>query len=257
MSQIISTRSLSKSQVKTTLNNLFALHRLDPKSIKLEYEGKPKFSKTDQEQYGLSHITKFGSRYEMYSGKILCNDETDKMHEDNGKLMIYIVLYDDKFDKLHYLAMEWFVHLFQERIERKSVRPRVYIMPSYQLTEAMVAHIPDNIMVVNYRAVSLANGLYPLLGSRSGLMGLCNNYKIIDGKNHFNGKPYPMIYDSDPMCKAINAVVGDCIMCERVLNEMGTYSEYSVRTVIKSEKYPGLISLAGISYNEFKDFVPA
>lgn len=242
MSQIIETVSLSVNQVQIVLKNLFRCQKV--KNVKKIYEGKPRYGKDTDEKYNLKRITKFASKYELYIGKLPNDDD-----------MIYIVFYENKFDAQHYYACEWFYHLFEDKIKKRSVRPRVYIMPSYFVTEAMHTHIPDNLMKCNYRVVSLVS-MYFLIGSRTRIFGTCYNYKVIPHELYINGKDYPIIKDSDIICKIFNVIVGECVVCERVLNENGAYVEKAVRTVVRTEKQPGVIADSGISYNEFKNFIP-
>ena len=242
MSKIIETVSLSKDQAQTVLKNLYECQHV--RNVKMIFEGKPKYGKGIDEKYGLKRITKFASLYEVYVGEL-----------DNDEKMIYIVFYDNKFDKQHYYACEWFYHLFENDVKKKSIRPRVYIMPSYFVTESMHEHIPDNLMKCNYRVVSLV-AMYPLIGSKTRMFGLCYNYQIIPHKLYYNGKDYPIIKDSDIICKIFNAIPGECILCDRVMNEAGTYVEKSIRTVERTEKYPEVIAKSGISYNEFEGFIP-
>ena len=87
MSQIIETVSLSKDQAQTVLKNLYECQHV--RNVK----------------------TKFASLYEVYVGEL-----------DNDEKMIYIVFYDNKFDKQHYYACEWFYHLFENDVKKKSIK---------------------------------------------------------------------------------------------------------------------------------------
>lgn len=279
MSQIQEVRCLTKEQIETVLKNLSSILHL--KNLTKIFDGKPVFSKENEEKYGLYHITKFADNYSVYKAEfsddyytnvLVRNDITYKFHAttntkmhgvkhhakrsnskandpERSKFMYFITLEATKFDKLNISACSWFYHLFEDKINRDGIngRPQVYISPAFVVTDSLMAHVPTNIIPCLYRFVSLAE-LYPMIGSTSGLYGMTYDYTIIPHEESYNGREYPYIYDYDVIVKILNAVTGDIIQCKRVLSEESPYGEYYRRIVMSTMDDIYVISPSGLSF---------
>lgn len=239
MSQAQEIKCLTKEQIETTMKNLCKVLNLT--NLKVLYNGKPSYTKQNEELYGLAHITKFADNYTLYEA------ESKKADENGHYNMYFIVLEADKFDKLNISACAWFYHLFEDKINKNGIngRPQVYISPAYVVTDTMFLHIPVNIIPCLYRFVSLAE-MYPMIGSKEGLYGMTFDYKIIPYEPAYNGRTYSVIFDYDVIVKILNAVNGDLICCKRVLNEGSPYGEYYLRRVTPTTNDVNIINPSGL-----------
>lgn len=236
MSQALDVVCLNKTQIKTVLNNLAKVLGLS--NQKVLFDGKPEFSKANEEKWNLPHMTKFADNYTLYK-------------YDLDKEPFYILtLETDKFDRFYIHACCWFWHLMEDDLKNKYTRPHLYLCPAYTVTPGMLLHVPTNTFPCNYRFVSLVE-MYPMLGSPNCLYGMTYDYEIIPYEECYSGRKYAFIKDSDVMVKILNGMEGDLIRCKRVMFEVSPYSEYTFRTVIKdSDNARQEMSPSGICYNE-------
>lgn len=235
MSQAQETKCLSKKQIETTLKNWFDI--LGITKYEILSQGKPVFSKENEEKWKLQHITKFADNYTLYRG-------------DGNEVgpMFFIIIETNKFDKLNISACSWYYHIFENEIKNdpKYKRPQVYICPAFVVTDTMLLHVPINVLPCLYRFVSLCE-LYPMIGSSEGLYGLSYDYTLIkDSAMPYNGRSYSIIYDRDPIVKILNALPGDVIQYKRVLSEGSPYGEYYRREVVSTTNDINIISPSGI-----------
>lgn len=249
MSQLQETRCLTKEQIEITLSNWFKV--LGVTSHEKIADGKPVFSKENEEKWNLPHITKFADNYTVYrckAGKppsyIPSTEHTENIIKQPETLFI-ITLETDKFDKLNISACIWYYHLFEKELDKNVERPQVFICPAFVITDAMTLHVPINILPCLYRFVSLCE-MYPMIGSKNGLFGMSYDYKIIKCDEPCNGRKYSIIYDYDVMSKILNALPGDIIECKRILFEGTPYCEYYRREVINTATDINIIAPSGI-----------
>lgn len=224
MAQSIETHCLTKKQIETVLTNFCNIHHLVNRT--LIYHGKPVFSKANEEKYNLVHITKFANDYMLYEATF------ESPSPFAGHKMYMIIVESTKFDKLHINACSWFYHLFEHNINPNGIdgHPQVYLMPAFVITETMMKRVSSNVLPCLYRFVSLTD-MYPMIGSSNGLYGMTFDYEIIPDEELYNGRVYPVIFDSDVIVKILNAKVGDLIRCRRVMFEGSPYGEYYIRRV--------------------------
>jgi hypothetical protein len=236
--QIQQTILLNTDQIKTTLTNLFKIMKYE--STNIIYTGKPKFSKEDVIKYNLGHnITKFAKNYTVYECHL------GKEHQDfklfGIEYMYYIVIEENNFDKLHIQACSWFYHLFENKILPKGDHPvQVFISPAYVVTDQMKLHVPTNVLPCPYAFIPLTV-FYPIIGSKTNIYGLAFDYQLIrknDKIQNVNDTlklSYPVIYTHDPIVKILNGMVGDLIVCKRIIFDVRPCTEYYCRQ-IKDEK---------------------
>lgn len=236
MSQAQEVICLTTEQIDTVINNMFTILKLSNK--KEIFRGKPVFSRENEEKYKLPHITKFANNYVVYEGKL-----------ESDAYMYIITIEADKFDKLNISACSWFYHLFEQNIDKSSLRPQVYICPAFVVTDTMLLHLPLNVIPCAYRFMSLAEA-YPLIGSKNHLYGLTFDYKIVPYEESYNKRKYPIIFNSDIIVKILNALDGELIMCRRIMYDTSPYGEYTIRQVQSTMTDINVIDLSGICYPE-------
>ncbi len=249
MSQLQETRCLTPEQIKTTLTNWFKI--LHVNSYEVLSEGKPVFSKENEEKWKLPHITKFADRYTLYR----CVTEVPKPHDDykevqQPKVLFIITLETNKFDKLNISACIWYYHLFEKELDHTLERPQVFICPTFVVTDTMTLHVPTNVFPCLYRFISLCE-MYPMIGSRTGMFGMTWDYKNVVNKDGNkivpdNGREYSTIYSFDLIVKVLNALPHDIIQCKSVRNEGTAYGQYDRREVIDTTNDINIISPSGI-----------
>lgn len=241
MSQAQEICCLTKSQIETVMKNWFKI--LHVKKSSILSSGKPVFSKANEEKYNLAHITKFAEHYTLYECETYSAD-SEKECDDNS-FLYFIVIEATKFDKLFITACSWYYHLC-EKINKKTNRPQVFICPAHVVTDAMLLHIPNDILPCMYRFVSLCE-LYPLLGSTEMMFGLAFDYKIVNvDPITYNKRSYSIIYDSDVVVKMLNALPGEIIEYRRIIFEGSPYGEYYRREVVSTMNDVNSISPSGI-----------
>ena len=237
MAATLESRCMTENQIKTVINNYAKVNKI--KDTKILDCGKPVFSKENETKYGIPHITMFADRYTVYQ----------MTQQDNSNLFI-IVLEATKFNKYFLTATIFYYKKYIEGhidVNGNNGHPQVIIAPAWQLTETMKnQHVPANILPCLYRFVSLVE-FYPLIGSRNGLFGLTYDYELLPYEDYYNGRGYPIIYDSDPIVKLLNAMPGELIKCKRVRQEgESIYSEYYIRQVMTKKSEIGVIVESGI-----------
>lgn len=258
MSQLQETRQLTSSQIETIMQNWFKV--LNVKSHKVLASGKPVFSKENEQKWNLPHITKFANNYTLYRCECneslsTCDDvskKNDSARPTKSDPLFFIVLETDKFDKLNISACIWYYHLFEDELDNKRKRPQVFICPAFVVTDAMLQHVPINVLPCLYRFVSLCD-LYPMLGSKNGLFGMSYDYKIIGSSKDIescNGRVYPVVFDYDPMARALNALPGDIIEYKRILFEAHPYAEINRREVTSTMSGVNVIAPSGICFGK-------
>lgn len=236
MSQAQETRCLSKKQIETTLKNWFKI--LGVKKSEILSQGKPVFSKENEDKWNLQHITKFADNYTLWK----CTTD--------DKPLYFIVIETNKFDKLNISACCWYYHFFENEIDKKSVYPQVFICPAFVVTDTMFLHVPVNIIPCRYRFVSLCE-LYPMIGSSTELYGMSYNYRLIKNENGelempYNGRVYSIIYDKDPMVKLLNGLPSDVIEYSRVMFEGSPYGEKYRREIVSTMSDINVIAPSGL-----------
>lgn len=239
MAQTLETRCLTEAQVSTVINNYVKVNNYT--GLKIIDSGKPVFSKENEAKYGIPHITMFADKYVIYQMQM---PDTKKSN------LFVIVMYATKFNKYFLTAAIFYYKKYIEaNIDVNGVdgRPQVILAPAWQITETMrTQHVPVNIFPCLYRFMSLVE-VYPMIGSRNGLYGMTYDYERTPFRECYNGRLYPVIYDSDPMVKLLNAMPGELIKCRRVLQEgEGVYNEYSIRQVVTKKSEVGVIVESGI-----------
>ena len=214
---------LTKEQIDTTLNNMWKLRHV--KMVKKIYEGKPVFSKDIMAKYNYKHYTKFAENYVIY----LCKSTDDNHNE------IYITVETDHYDKQNLLAVSGFEHMISEYLEESKSynRPTINLCVCFVLTQAMRSHVPTNIFPCNpfMRVFSLCN-LYPMIGSKTKLCGLTFDYHLKPYEKTYNNKDYIEISSSDPMVIALNGVMGELLICSRILFDVTAYKDIQIRKII-------------------------
>lgn len=214
---------LTPEQIDTTLKNMWKLRNV--KMEKKLYEGKPVFSKEIMAKYNYKHYTKFADNYMIYHCKSL----------DDGHNEIYITVETDHYDKQNLLAVSGFEHLITKYIEesRSYHRPTINLCLCFVLTQAMRTHVPTNIFPSNpfMRIFSLCN-LYPMLGSKNKQFGLTFDYKLRPYEKTYNNKDYIEIMSSDSMVIALNGIMGELLICSRILYDETAYKDIQIRKII-------------------------
>ena len=241
MAQAEETRCLTKEQIKTTMDNYIKINKLE--DVKIIDSGKPVFSRETEAKYNIPHITMFADNYTVYQTKA-----TDPI--SNNKYNLYIIILEaTKFNKLFVSATIFF---YKKHIEGNidpngfNGRPQVILAPAFRVTEQMTSHIPINVLPCLYRFVSIVD-FYPMIGSKNGLFGLSRDYEIIPFEPLYNGREYPIMFDSDPMAKLLNAIPNDIIKCKICRAEgFSVYDEYYFRRVESTNNDVGVIAPSGI-----------
>ena len=264
MAQLQEVRCLTPEQIETTMKNWFKM--LNVKTHRIITSGKPVFSKENEEQWHLPHITKFADKYTLYRCEV---EQSDNIKNANKNIdisnsldpeslnfqadpsliqpspLFFIVLETNKFDKLNISACIWYYHLFEDELNFELDRPQVFICPAFVVTDTMTLHVPINVLPCLYRFVSLCE-LYPMLGSKTAPYCMTYNYRIVKTNRPCNGRDYSAIFSSDCMAKALNTLPGDIIECKRILFEGTAYGEYYRREVINTANDVNIISPSGI-----------
>lgn len=218
MAQIRETRCLTEKQINTVLDHWWTVLGLT--SHKKLYDGKPVFSAENEKKWNLPHLTKFADHYMLWECK-----------GDSDITFYFIILEATRFDKVNIQACIWFSHYFEDTVyQTQTVRPEVFICPAYVITDAMLIHVPVNILPCMYRFVPLPV-IYPMLGGRNSIFSMTYDYILIDPSDVDNPKKYSLILDSDVAVKILNAIPGDIIQCKRVLFEVSPYGEFYRRIV--------------------------
>lgn len=242
MSQAREVICLTKDQITTTLTNLCSILELN--NLKSIFNGKPSYNKEIEQKYNLKHITKFASNYSVYEAR---------GKDDNKKdyTMYFITLEANNVDKQNILACEWFYHLFSDNISVDGVllhgrrAPQVYICPAYVISETLLSQFPTDVLPCLYRFATLTD-MYPQIGSKNDIYGMVYNYKINNTRSRYMDKDFPSIDDGDVMIKILNAVPGDLIDAERLMNEVSVYRESTTRMVINNEMEINVMPASGL-----------
>lgn len=259
MAQVQEVKLLSKTQIQNTLKNLCNCLEI-PYPLKKLSEGKPVFSAETIQKYKLPKITKFAENYTLYEG-------TSKKNNENLD-MFFIVIETNKFDKQNLMACIYYWHMIESKV--KSIqpptikptaddpeafetvvplsRPQVYICPAFVVTETMLKqHIPINLLPCLYRFAPLTE-MYPLIGSANGIGGFTYDYDRTPYKPLYNKREYPIVFDSDPIVKILNAMPGELIQCKRIIFEASPYVETHIRVVQEIKNTINNIKPSGICY---------
>ena len=241
MTQAEETRCLTKEQIKTTMENYIKVNKLE--DVKIIDSGKPVFSKETEAKYNMTHITMFADNYTVYEAKAI--DPKSK-----NKYNLYVIVIEaTKFNKLFVSAT---IYFYKKHIEGHinpegfNGRPQVILAPAFRVTEQMTSHIPINVLPCLYRFVSIVD-FYPMIGSKSGLFGMSREYEVLPFEPLYNGREYPIIFDSDPIAKLFNTLPNDIIKCKICRAEgYGVYDEYYFRRVEYTNNDVGVIAPSGI-----------
>lgn len=241
MAQAEETRCLTKEQIETTMKNYITVNNLE--DVKVIDSGKPIFSKETEAKFNIPHITMFADNYTVYQTKA-----TDP--RSGKKYNLYIIILEaTKFNKLFVSAT---IYFYKKHIEGNinpngfNGRPQVILAPAFRVTEQMTSHIPINVLPCLYRFVSIVE-FYPMIGSRNGIYGLSRDYEVIPYEPLYNGREYPIIFDSDPMAKLLNTIPNDIIKCKICRAEgFSVYDEYYFRRVESTNSDVGVIAPSGI-----------
>lgn len=244
MAQVISSSiHLNEDQIQTTLHNLWKCRKC--KYEKVLVDGKPNFDIKTMKMYGYKRYTNFAERYVIY----LCKSLVDEKPE------IYITVESNHYDKQNILAIEGFTHIIKDYFVEDFDYPRVNICLCFVLTEAIKTHLPFTIFQQNVfmRIFSLCS-LYPLIGSKTNLFGLCYKYDLVkffdyNNKETYNHKDYSVMFSGDPISIIFNALPGDLIVCYRILNDGATVEDVQLRKVTDIKKTHAKINEAGIAPN--------
>ena len=214
---------LNGEQIKTTLNNMWKI-----RNVKMEeklFEGKPVFSKEIMAKYKYKHYTKFADNYVIY----LCKSLEYKHNE------IYITVETDHYDKQNLLAISGLEHLIGKYLDESCTycRPTINICLCFVLTQSMRSHVPTEIFARKcfVRVFSLCN-LYPMIGSKNKLYGLTFDYKLLPYERAYNDKDYIEISSSDPMVIALNGVMGELLVCSRIIYDVTAYKDIQIRKIV-------------------------
>lgn len=241
MAQAEETRCLTKEQIKTTMENYIKVNKLE--DVKIIDSGKPVFSRETEAKYNIPHITMYADNYTVYQTKA-----TDPISKKKYNLYI-IILEATRFNKLFVSATIFF---YKKHIEGNinpdgfNGRPQVILAPAFRVTEQMTSHIPINVLPCLYRFVSIVD-FYPMIGSKNGIFGLSRDYEVIPFEPLYNGREYPIIFDSDPIAKLLNTLPNDVIKCKICRAEgFSVYDEYYFRRVESTNNDVGVIAPSGI-----------
>lgn len=240
MAQIRVTKCLSPTQITTIMDNWKEVFGASKHEIM--FNGKPVFSSENIKKWKLPHLTKFADNYTLHRYDI-----------PNKPSIYIIVLETDKFDKVNLQACIWFYHIFQDTVYKtQSVYPEIYISPAFVVTPAMYNHVPINLVPCMYRFVPLPE-VYPMIGSKNMLYSMTWDYKILNKSEITGTREYSILFDSDPIVKILNAVVGDTIQYKRVLCEGSPYGEYYRRTIVNTMRDIHTIAPSGICSGLWKN----
>lgn len=197
---------LTEEQVLTNLNNLVEIMKL-PKIVKV-YDGKPKT------QY------KTASRYQLFESK----DE-----------FYFIVVYSDNFNIQYFQACEFFEKDFKDFVKEPD-RPKIYICSAFTIPKTYYKLLPSNLIKYPFRFVKITD-LHPIIGSKNLLPAHIKSYELLNTKEKaFNNKDFPVILDSDPVVKILNALPGELIRChEIIVDNWKPYTQYKIRRVVSTK----------------------
>lgn len=270
MAQILSSSiKLNEDQVETTVNNLAKIRHFN--KVEVIFEGKPSFAESNLEkmkELGIvtGKVTKFANNYKIYKfSDVRTNDSVKTLLSYNPGAKIknleprveFLILVDsDKFDKQFYLAVVAlypYIHEDLLRQNKSSVKNEpdsdencyVTIASTNIITSSIAKHFNDSILPCNYRIFSLCD-VYPLIGSKRKLYGFTKDFEVMENEILYNKCSYPIILDSDPMVKILNARNGDLIICQHLLFETTPYWEYSIRKVEQCLNESDSVDISGL-----------
>lgn len=209
---------LTNEQVINNLNNLTKILKL-PKLEKI-YEGKPKV------------VSKLANNYELYE----CKNE-----------FYFIVVYADNFNIQYFQACKFFETMMGDFVKTVD-RPKIYLCSAFTISKTNLKSLTMNIMSVPFRFVLLTQ-LHPLIGSKDFLHAHIVSYELLDTKeNAFNNKDFPIILDSDPAVKLVNALPGELIRYKEIIADNSKpYTQYKIRRVHSTRSSIKEIDSSGIS----------
>lgn len=212
---------LTHEQVLNNLNNLSQIMKL-PK-LELKYEGKLKEYKT---------TLKLAECYELYE----CKNE-----------FYFIVVYASNFNIQYFQACSYFEKMFHESVKTPE-RPKIYLCSAFTISKTNLKSLSMDILSVPFRFI-LIPSIHPLTGSKSLLQAHIMSYELLKTKDvAFNGKDFPLIMDSDPAVKLVNALPGELIRYKEVILDNGKpYTQYKIRRVVKTKSSIKEISNSGLA----------
>jgi hypothetical protein len=245
---IMRTINISNEQIETVVKNFCALRHFS-KYDKI-FDGKPLRSndaKNVIKKYNLRNLelNMMADRYIIYkmdqledvnNAEILKYNKTLTLKNYKPRTEILIIIHEKTFNKQHFLALPKLFYLFEESIaEMAKNNPDecyITIMPTYQISEKISSHLDNQTFPFNYRVISIIDA-FPLLGSKQGIkkFGFTRYYDVCKYQPYENGKDYAMVYDDDIMIKLINAMVGDIVCCQVMINDSSPYYEWQFRRV--------------------------
>lgn len=248
---------LTLGQIESCINNIAHLrHCKPPEKI---FSGKPSFSKDIMTKYGLTEsYTKFASNYVIYKMERDTDEpiktELNEMYASDIKILngnkrveIIIVVEDTKFDKQFFLAISGLYYIFKDivTVRNDTGSPYVTIIPSFFITPIMYSHFPSEMIPISYRFIPI-HCIYPSFGSRTRIGGMAYDYELIERLELYNHKEYKVIYDSDPIVKALGGMPGQLIACRCVYMDESPSSEYEIREIKSTLINSDAVELSGI-----------
>lgn len=245
---ILKTIRPTEEQIETVVHNLASVRHLT--KVEKIYDGKAiksVESKDVIEKYNLRNLelNQQADRYIVYilsdvedvnKSEIIKYNTSIKPKNYKKRNEAVIVIQDESFNKQHFLALpklfykiEPYVMDFAKKNPKDCI---ITIMTTYSISEKVSTHLDEHTFPINYRVISIINA-YPMLGSKQGIkkFGFTRNYEVCEFQPYENNKRYAMVYDDDIMVKILNAMEGDLIACQVLINDSSPYYEWQIRQV--------------------------
>lgn len=227
---------LTHEQVLTNIKNMAKLMKLtEPKKI---FSGKIKPTREDIEMLNLKNVKERAEEYELFE----CEDQ-----------FYFIVIYSPKVEIQYFEACDWFEHLLKPFVY-KTHRPKVYICYAMIMDQTKYKTIPRKLLSCPYRLVGI-DRIHTIIGSNDGLNSFITDYELLEEKEKsFNDRDFPLILDSDPVVKILNALPGELIRAKLLRNDKGhIFTTYEIRRVTNTKGSLGFFDKSGLDNVEIND----
>ena len=229
---------LTDQQIVGTLIPLANILGLS-KDKEILHDGPIRYKREIVEKYQLHEYSTIAKHYRL-----------ERYTDSNHRSFYFLTIISPTYTKNAFLACEFFNHMIEDA--KESDRPRVYILPSFFISDANFKKIASNIVSVPYRLVPI-DKIYPLLYTPPDLKIssqrlMTYSFERLEAKEKtFSNLEWPLIRDSDPVSLIVNALPGELIRCKRTtIDGMSPYSEYEIRRVYKTKSDIGEIADSGV-----------
>jgi hypothetical protein len=248
---------MNKEQIKGTMESW--LNYLKMKDVKIIIEERrPKHVNSRS-----SIVAKYADFYTVYEAE-----------NEDGEKNIFFIVEAGKFDKSYLMSLINYQSLLKEYdpkdnqlINNDKVAssegninhqeyPRIWICPSFMINSTIrMNHIPTIFPRHKYRLIPLID-VYVRLHIKPYEWGLTSNVRLIKkgsekwkeitsllpkkiGVSESLQVSFAAILDSDIDARIVNGMIGDLILCDRLIYDTSPFKETVIREIVETEKeYP-------------------